>query len=117
MRYAIAILFALFVGTASAQTGLPAPCDSDFNVHAQADGQPDREALVDKNGIRGVSRRAEDSDRLMIALTDSAAERMRRFTSDHVGEELVVVCEGKSVWRARITAAFGDRFEIRLPQQ
>ncbi len=117
MRTVIAILFALFIVPATAETGLPAPCSADFNIHAYVDGQPDGEALVDASGVRGVSRRAEDSERLMIALTEPAAASMKAFTSDNIGEQLVVVCDGESVWRARINSAFGDRFEIRMPGQ
>ncbi|MDZ7790939.1 MAG: hypothetical protein U5L08_10700 [Xanthomonadales bacterium] len=117
MRIVIAILFALSIGSATAETGLPAPCASDFNVHAYADGQPVGEAVVNESAIRSVSRRAEDSERLMIALTEPAAAQMKKFTGEHIGEELVVICDGESVWRARIKATFGERFEIRLPQQ
>jgi preprotein translocase subunit SecD len=108
------VLLALFVHTASAQTGLPAPCDSDFAVHHFVDGQAANEALADAGDIDRVSERAEDSSRLMIALTPNAAERMESFTSRNIGEQLVVVCGGEQVWRARINATFGKRFEIGL---
>lgn len=114
MRFFLVILLAVFMASANAGTGLPAPCHSDFNVHASVDGQVHDEPLAGTGDIRAVSRRAEDDTRLMIAMKEPASGRLEAFTSQHVGDELVVVCGGETVWRARITAPFGDRFEIRL---
>ncbi|NBB92794.1 MAG: hypothetical protein GVY32_06485 [Gammaproteobacteria bacterium] len=116
MRILTIALLALCIQTASAQTGLPAPCGSDFAVHAYVEGQASNDALVDGDDIQGVSRRAEDGSRLMISLENPAAERMKAFTSSNIGEELVVVCQGDTVWKARIASTFGGRFEIRLDE-
>jgi preprotein translocase subunit SecD len=114
MRTLIAIGLALMIGTASAQTGLPAPCNADFDVHAYDEADGPTQLLVDERNITHVSRRAEDASRLMIALDESGAERMRAFTRENIGEQMVVLCEGERVWRAEIAAEFGERFEIRL---
>lgn len=114
MRVIAIALFALFVHTANAETGLPAPCDSDFALHHYVDGHAAEETLVDAGDIQRVSERAEDSSRLMIALTPTAADRMKSFTGQNIGEEIVVVCGDETVWKARIAEAFGERFEISL---
>jgi len=114
MRFLIAISLSVFMSTASAQTGLPAPCDTDFGVYPEVEGQPAENALVDASHVSRTSRRAEDESKMMIALDETGAERMREYTRENIGEKMIVTCDGKAIWRARIAAEFGDRFEIRF---
>lgn len=114
MKTLIAIGLAAFMSAATTQTGLPAPCDDDFGVHPYDAGQPAPQALVDESHVSQTSRRVGDDSRLMIALDETGAERMLEFTRKNIGEQMVVICDGQEVWKARIADEFGERFEISL---
>lgn len=72
--------------------------------------------IVTNNEVdRASSTQEENISSVSLQLSERGAKSMNAWTSRNIGKDILVVFDGKTLSRSRVTAALGKRIQFTLP--